>query len=87
MSESSEESLDTVPEDSRCRISRASERERIVLHPDNMAESYIVLYTEEYLANDEIWNRRSYPHHVPEVSDEEGGEQPGQAGQQTAGRQ
>ena len=48
------------------RLSRAAERERIMLDPDNLAESYIFLYTEDYLANDEVWNRRRYPIHVPE---------------------
>jgi hypothetical protein len=90
MSDSSDESLDSVPEDCANRISRASERERIYLDPSNPAESYIVLYTEEYLADDNVWNRRCYPHHVPEqeVSEDEGDARTEEvAGQQTAGRQ
>lgn len=54
------------------QVTRASERERVVLYPDNPAESYIVLYTNDYLADDDVWNRRCYPSHVPEeVSDQE----------------
>lgn len=57
------------------RVSRASERERIMLWPDRPEESYICLYTEEYLADDNIWNRRSYPCHVPKYRDEKSGTQ------------
>lgn len=69
MSEDGDSSdLSTISEDDMTglRVTRASERERMVLYPDNPAESYILLYTDQYLADDNVWRRRYYPVHVPE---------------------
>lgn len=52
------------------RLSRAAERERVYLDPEHPEQSYIMLYTEEYLEDDNVWDRRYYPRHVPEKTEE-----------------
>lgn len=50
-----------------------------MINPDNTAESYIFLYTDDYLADDNVWNRRCYPQHYPEeeVDDKSAGKSVG----------